>query len=69
MELAEERKKLDAAKAELEKLRQDKLNTARQMKADGMAVGTIAKYTGLAADEIARLSLPLGLESAPRSPR
>ena len=54
-ELAEERKKLDAAKAELEKLRQDKLNTARQMKADGMAVGTIAKYTGLAADEIARL--------------
>ena len=39
------------------------------MKADGMAVGTIAKYTGLAADEIARLSLPLGLESAPRSPR
>ena len=68
-ELAEERKKLDAAKAELEKLRQDKLNTARQMKADGMAVGTIAKYTGLAADEIARLSLPLGLESAPRSPR
>lgn len=58
-ELAEERKKFDAAKAELEKLRQDKLNTARQMKADGMAVGTIAKYTGLAADEIARLSLPL----------
>ena len=62
VELAEERKKLDAAKAErdaakaeLEKLRQDKLNTARQMKADGMAVGTIAKYTGLAADEIARL--------------
>ena len=50
-------------------VRQDKLNTARQMKADGMAVGTIAKYTGLAADEIARLSLPLGLESAPRSPR
>ena len=47
-ELAEERKKRDAA---VEKLRQ----SARQMKADGMAVETIAKYTGLTADEIARL--------------
>ena len=47
-ELAEERKKRDAT---VEKLRQ----SARQMKADGMAVETIAKYTGLTADEIARL--------------
>ena len=44
-ELAEERKKRDAA---VEKLRQ----SARQMKADGMAVETIAKYTGLTDDEI-----------------
>ena len=33
-------------------LREGKLETARQMKADGMAVETIAKYTGLSADEI-----------------
>jgi len=73
-ELAEERKKLDAAKAErdaakaeLEKLRQDKLNTARKMKDKGFAVADIADLTGLTADEIARLSPPLGLESAPRS--
>ena len=47
-ELAEERKKRDAA---VEKLRQ----SARQMKADGMAVETIAKYTGLTVAEIAAL--------------
>jgi hypothetical protein len=29
--------------------------SARQMKTDGMAVETIAKYTGLTADEIAAL--------------
>ena len=32
-----------------------KLSCLRNMKADGMAVETIAKYTGLAADEIAAL--------------
>ena len=37
--------------AAVEKLRQ----SARQMKTDGMAVETIAKYTGLPADEIAAL--------------
>ena len=36
-------------------LREGKLETARQMKADGMAVETIAKYTGLSAAEIAAL--------------
>ena len=36
-------------------LKEGKLETARQMKADGMAVEAIAKYTGLAADEIAAL--------------
>ena len=45
----------DAANAQrdaaVEKLRQ----SARQMKTDGMAVKTIAKYTGLPADEIAAL--------------
>ena len=45
----------DAANAQrdaaVEKLRQ----SARQMKTDGMAVETIAKYTGLPADEIAAL--------------
>ena len=44
-ELAEERKKRDAA---VEKLRQ----SARQMKADGLLVETIAKYTGLTVAEI-----------------
>ena len=67
--LAEAEAKLGVAVAErdaaVEKLRQ----SARQMKADGMAVESIAKYTGLSAAEIARLSLPLGSESAPRSPR
>ena len=36
-------------------LREGKLETARQMKADGMAVETIAKYTGLPVAEIAAL--------------
>ena len=68
-ELAEERKnrdaavaradaanaRADAATAELEKMRKDKLQTARQMKADGLPVETIAKYTGLTADEIRSL--------------
>jgi predicted transposase/invertase (TIGR01784 family) len=47
----------DAANAErdaaVEKLKQDKLQSARQMKGDGMAAETIAKYTGLTVDEIA----------------
>lgn len=41
--------------AAVEKLRQDKLDAARQMKADGMPVEAIAKYTGLAAHEIGGL--------------
>ena len=49
----------DAAIAErdaaIAKLRQDKLDTARQMKADGLPMETIAKYTGLAAGEIKAL--------------
>ena len=53
--LAEAEAKFDAEKARadaaVEKLRQ----SARQMKADGMAVQTIVKYTGLTADEIAAL--------------
>ena len=60
--LAEAIAERDAA---TEKLRQ----SASKMKADGMPVETIAKYTGLSVVEIARLSRPLGLESAPRSPR
>lgn len=43
------------ADAAVEQLRHDKLETARQMKADGLSVETIAKYTGLAVDEIATL--------------
>ena len=61
-ELAEERKKRNAATAErdaanaerdaaIEKMRQ----SARQMKADGVPMETIAKYTGLAAGEIKAL--------------
>jgi exonuclease VII small subunit len=42
----------DAAEA---KLQQDKHQTARQMKSDGMSVESIAKYTGLSADEIENL--------------
>ena len=49
--------------------RQGAVVCARRMIADGMTVETIAKYTGLTAAEIARLSLPLGSESAPRAPR
>ena len=49
----------DAANARADaveaKMRQDKLDTARKMKADGLPVETIAKYTGLTADEIAAL--------------
>ena len=41
--------------AAVEKLKQDKLQTARQMKADGWVVETIAKYTGLSAAEIEEL--------------
>jgi len=40
------------ADAAVEKLKQDKIQSALQMKADGMAVETIAKYTGLSAAEI-----------------
>jgi len=61
-ELAEERKKLDAAtaerdaaKAELEKLWQDKFDTARKMKDKGFAVADITDLTGLSAAEIAAL--------------
>lgn len=61
-ELAEERKKLDAAtaerdaaKAELEKLWQDKFDTARKMKDKGFAVADITDLTGLTAAEIAAL--------------
>ena len=54
-ELAEERKKLDAATARadaaVEKLRQ----SARKMKDKGFAVADIADLTGLSADEIAAL--------------
>ena len=61
-ELAEELKKRNAATAErdaanaerdaaIEKMRQ----SARQMKADGLPMETIAKYTGLAAGEIKAL--------------
>ena len=41
--------------AAIAKLRQDKLDTARQMKADGLPMETIAKYTGLASGEIKAL--------------
>ncbi|AVM69923.1 hypothetical protein C3V36_12125 [Lachnospiraceae bacterium oral taxon 500] len=33
----------------------EKLQTARNMKADGMPVATITKYTGLSAEQIAEL--------------
>ena len=49
----------DAANARADaveaKMRQDKLDTARQMKADGLPMETIAKYTGLAAPLIETL--------------
>ena len=51
--------KVNAAEAErdaaVEKLKQSKIQTARQMKADGMAAEAIAKYTGLSVVEISRL--------------
>ena len=40
------------ADAAVEKLKQGKIQLARQMKADGMDVETIAKYTGLTVAEI-----------------
>ena len=43
------------ADAAVEKLKQDKIQSALQMKADGMAVETIAEYTGLSAAEIEKL--------------
>ena len=67
--LAEAEAKLGVAVAErdaaVEKLRQ----TARNLKAMNLTNEQIAAATGLSAAEIARLSLPLGSESAPRSPR
>ncbi len=54
-ELAEERRRLDAAESEVEKLRQDKLDTARKMKGKGFSVADIADLTGLAAGDIAAL--------------
>ena len=49
----------DAATAErdaaIAKMRQDKLDTARKMKAKGFSADDIAELTGLTADEIARL--------------
>ena len=54
-ELAEERMKLGAANAERDAAVEKLCQSARQMKADGMAVETIAKYTGLTAGEIAAL--------------
>ena len=66
--LVEAEAKLGVAVAErdaaVEKLRQ----TARHLKAMKLTNEQIAAATGLSAAEIARLSLPLGLESAPRSP-
>ena len=57
--LSAEKARADAATAErdaaVEKMKQDKLQSARQMKADGMVVETIVKYTGLTAAEIAAL--------------
>ena len=43
------------ADAAIAKLRQDKLDTARKMKDKGFSADDIAKYTGLAADEIKAL--------------
>ena len=67
--LSAEKARADSATAErdaaVEKLRQ----TARKLKAMNLTTEQIADATGLSADEIARLSLPIGLESAPRSPR
>lgn len=43
------------ADAAIEKLRQDKLQTAQKLKAINLATEQIADITGLAADEIAAL--------------
>ena len=57
--LDETHAKLDAAHAELdaatEKLRQDKLQTARNLKAMNLAAEQIATATGLTVEEIAKL--------------
>ncbi len=50
--LKEAEAKLDEAEA---KLKQKDIDTARRMKADGMTVELIAKYTGLTAEEIETL--------------
>ncbi|MBQ3340913.1 MAG: Rpn family recombination-promoting nuclease/putative transposase [Kiritimatiellae bacterium] len=47
--------KLDATTSKLDATVEKLRESARQMKTDGMAVETIAKYTGLTAAEIARL--------------
>ena len=54
-ELDETNARLEAATAERDAAVEKLLQSARQMKADGMVVETIAKYTGLFADEIAAL--------------
>ena len=54
-ELDETNARLEAATAERDAAVEKLLQSARQMKADGMVVETIAKYTGLSADEIAAL--------------
>ena len=43
------------ADAVVEKSRQDKLQSARQMKADGLSAETIAKYTGLSPEQVKTL--------------
>ena len=43
------------ADAAVEKLKQNQIQTARQMKADGLPVEVIVKYTGLTLDEITGL--------------
>ena len=53
--LAETAVKLDAANARADAAVEKLHQSARQMKADGMAEQTIAKYTGFTADEIAAL--------------
>ena len=52
-DLDEAHAKLDAAMEKLEKLKQDKLQTARNLKAINLTIEQIAAATGLTADEIA----------------
>ena len=57
VELAEAEKEqavaeMEQAVAELKKVKNEKVDAAIKMKTDGMAVEIIAKYTGLAAEEI-----------------